>query len=678
VRQNHRTSSDNDEVSDMIRDIALDVLSWIGDDPDAVRSFKRSLSWRRKSLTRPHRRPLSPASSGAPGLLAYARSIVLSTATLCRQGGERLADAPIGTGDQNAWTKLRRRKVVQWGLAYVAASWALLQGIGFLADAFHWPDATKQVGTLILLIGLPIALVLAWYHGDRGQQRIGGVELAILSLLMVLGGSAIWYYQSTREEASQAAAQRPSVPPAAKDRSIAVLPFVNMSPDKDQEYFADGISEELLNLLAQVPELRVIARTSSFSFKGKNVDVAEIARKLNVSHVLEGSVRKSGNMVRITAQLVRASDSTHLWSDRYDRPLDDIFAVQDEIAGAVVAQLKIELLGAVPSAKPVDPRAYPLILQAKALADQDSAESRARAIELYQQVLAIAPEEARAWSGLGRVYINQENSGQRLGAEGRRRAKDALERAMVLEPDDGPTHARLGGAISRFDNDMAGAAPHFQQALALDRNNAVVNSNVASYLGALGRLDQAIALANYGASGDPANPVAYLNLGEVYYVAGRWDEAIAAFRTALTLSPGVGAAHFTIGQALLFKGDATAALAEMQAEPEQASRLAGVALAQHALRRASESDAALDALIAQRPQDRATDISMVFAWRGESDRAFEWLKRAVANSEAVSRNINDPMFAPLHNDSRWLLFLRKIGSAPEQLAAIKFDVKVPR
>jgi len=358
--------------------------------------------------------------------------------------------------------------------------------------------------------------------------------------------------------------------------------------------------------------------------------------------------------------------------------MTDVFAIQDEIAGAVVAQLKIQLLATVPTAKPVDPRIYPLILQAKALGDQNSPESRAKAIELYRQALAIAPEEPRAWSGLGRVYINQENSDQRLGPEGRQLAKDALERAMLLDPDDALTHARLGGAISRFDNDMAAAAPHFQQALALDPNNAAVNSNVANYLAALGRLDQAVALASIGASRDPANALAHGNLGAAYYAAGRWDEAIAAYRTALTLSPGIGTAHFRIGQALLLKGDATAALAEMQAESEHALRLAGVGLAQHELHRVAESDAALDAMIAQRSQDRATDIALVSAWRGQADRAFEWLEKAVANGEAVSRNIIDPMFMSLHNDPRWLPFLRKHGMAPEQLAAIKFDVKVPR
>ena len=237
----------------------------------------------------------------------------------------------------NIWSALRRRKVVQWGVVYVAAAWGFLQGLEYVSEAFEWPTQLRQVALLLLLIGLPVVLVLAWYHGDRGQQRISTPEFAILTMLLLLGGGAFWYYQRTSETATVSSPSAPSSPAFATDASIAVLPFVNMSSDKDQEYFADGISEELLNLLAQVPELRVIARTSSFSFKGKDVEIAEIARRLNVANVLEGSVRKSGDTLRITAQLVRASDSSHLWSKTYDRRMTDVFKVQDEIAAAVVS-----------------------------------------------------------------------------------------------------------------------------------------------------------------------------------------------------------------------------------------------------------------------------------------------------------------------------------------------------
>jgi TolB-like protein len=218
--------------------------------------------------------------------------------------------------------------LVQWSIAYVAGAWGLLQGVAYMRDTFNWHSYVQQAATVLLLIGLPIVLVLAWYHGDRGQRQVTRSELAILTLLFLLGGGIFWFFQRASETATVVDSS-PNTAAFATDASIAVLPFVNMSTDKEQEYFADGISEELLNLLAQVSELRVIARTSSFSFKGKDVEIAEIARRLNVANVLEGSVRKSGNTLRVTTQLVRASDSSHVWSETYDREMTDVFKVQE-------------------------------------------------------------------------------------------------------------------------------------------------------------------------------------------------------------------------------------------------------------------------------------------------------------------------------------------------------------
>ena len=253
---------------------------------------------------------------------------------------------------------LRRRKVVQWGLTYAAGAWALLQVISHVVTTFHWPEQLQQIATLLLFLGLPVVLVLAWYHGDRGQQRISTPELAILTLLLLLGGGGFWYYQRANETpAAASTAAKPAAPAeppleaaaAADNKSIAVLPFVDMSQAKDQEYFADGISEEVLNLLVKLPELKVIARTSSFAYKGKDTKIPEIGRELGVAHVLEGSVRKAGDKVRITAQLIHAADSTHLWSETYDRTLEDMFAVQDDIAAQVVKALEVTLLSDKPS-----------------------------------------------------------------------------------------------------------------------------------------------------------------------------------------------------------------------------------------------------------------------------------------------------------------------------------------
>jgi TolB-like protein len=259
-------------------------------------------------------------------------------------------EPPPMHGTEGWWDALRRRKVVQWGILYVAGAWSFLQGFEFLSDTYAWSRQLQQLTTLALLIGLPVVLVLAWYHGDRGQQRVTTAEFAIITLLLLIGGGALAFYQRNSEGHAEAALATPDAPeplasPGAPDArpSLAVLPFVDLSQAKYQEYLGDGLAEEILNQLAQVPALRLVGRTSSFSFKGKDDDLHTIGSKLGVAHLLEGSVRKADDRIRITAQLVATSDSSQLWSKNYDRNLIDVFAVQDEIARDVAQALSVKL-----------------------------------------------------------------------------------------------------------------------------------------------------------------------------------------------------------------------------------------------------------------------------------------------------------------------------------------------
>jgi TolB-like protein len=586
-----------------------------------------------------------------------------------------VTDATEGEGD-STWTRLRRRKVVQWGIAYMAGARGLLQGIGFAADAFAWPSAIKQVALLLLLISLPIVLVLAWYHGDRGQQRLSATEIAILTLLFVLGGGLFWHYERVNEAASVAPTATSGVPAtvAVDEHSIAVLPFVNMTSDEDQEYFADGISEELLNLLAQVPELRVIARTSSFAFKGEKIEIAEIAKRLRVAHVLEGSVRKSGETLRITAQLIRTADSSHLWSQTYDRQMTDIFRVQDEIAAAVVAELKIKLLAAAPKARATDPRAYALYLQARALSNQGTASSYEQSERLYAQALAIDANDAAAWAGLAEVYDRQATGGQRPIEEGYRLAREAANKALAIDPKFAPAHAELGWIALKYHGDLAAAARHYEHALALEPTNTDIIRGAGLLAMSLGRLDTAIALDEYVVARDPVSPAGHGNLGQVYLNAGRLDESIATSRTALSLSRDYAGAQYNIGVALLLKNDPAAALAAMQQDPEDWGPI-GLPMAWHALGRKAESDAALAELIRTQEKEAAYNIAYVLAYLGQTDRAFEWLDKAVAyHDPGLTEIVVEPLFASIKKDPRWEPFLHKLGKAPEQLAAIKFDV----
>jgi adenylate cyclase len=591
-----------------------------------------------------------------------------------------VTDATTRAGE-STWTKLRRRKVVQWGIAYVAGAWGLLQGLEYASSTFDWPRQFLQLATIGLLIGLPIVLVLAWYHGDKGEQRVTRVEFAIITLLFLLGGGLFWRFEHASAPASVAvdvSTAPEAASPIPTDHSIAVLPFVNMSSDKDQEYFADGISEELLNLLAQVPQLRVIARTSSFSFKGKEVDIATIAEKLNVANVLEGSVRKSGDTIRITAQLVRASDSSHLWSQTYDRQMTDVFKVQDEIAAAVVEQLKIKLLADAPKSRATDPNAYALFLQAREVGRRNTEAAYQQSIALYQQALALDPAYAAAWVGLASVYCDQVNNGLQLADEGVRLAREAIAKALELDPDYAPARAQLAWIAIYYDRDLAAAARYLELALAQEPANPDIIGTAGILARRLGRLDQAIAIAEYLVSGDPVDASGYYDLGLAYRYAGRLNAAIAEFRTGLGLSPGYANAHATIGAMLLQKGDARAALAETLQEASEQFRMAELSNIYYALGRRSESDAAITDLIRKYEKTSAVMIAGAMAYRGDASRAFEWLDKAVRYHDPSLGAIADfPSFANIHSDPRWLPFLRKIGLAPEQLAAIKIDVRLP-
>jgi TolB-like protein len=464
----------------------------------------------------------------------------------------------------------------------------------------------------------------------------------------------------------------------ADSKSIAVLPFVNWSTDAEQGFFADGLSEELLNLLAKIPTLQVTSRSSAFSYKGKEIKIAQVARELNVANILEGSVRRSGNRLRITAQLIDARTDRHLWSGTYDRTMDDIFAVQDEIAGAVVEQLKITLLGAAPKAKAFDPKAYPLFLQARELLRALTEEGLAQAVSLFKRVLEIDPTLAAAWDGLAACYADQADSGLRPSVEGYGMAFDAANKALAIDPNLAIAHARLAQLASASGSGMAVAAGHLEHALKLEPTNIEIVYEAVTMARFLGRLEMSVSLAEYCVMHDPVNPMALGRLGGGLIRAGRYDEAIEPLLTSLRLTPGRIQVHMNLSTIHLMKGEFQEALSEAQLEPAVMWRLVTLVTVYHALGMKAESDSALAELIQKCETDASWNIAYTFAYRGEADLAFEWLEQAIAYKDAgLADTPWTWQFKPIMSDPRWMPFLRKIGRAPEQLAAIKFEVNLP-
>jgi adenylate cyclase len=389
---------------------------------------------------------------------------------------------PMEQAGDGLWQKLRRRKVVQWGIAYSVGAWGFLQGLEYVSEAFGWPGQLRQVAILALLIGLPVVLVIAWYHGDRGAQRVSGVELTIITLLFLLGGGIFWRYdratETTPAAAPAAAASVVEVPTVAANdtgASIAVLPFVNMSTDAENEFFSDGISEELLNVLVRVDGLGVASRTSSFAYKGSKLGAAAIARQLKVDHILEGSVRKSGNRVRITAQLIDAKQDRHLWSETYDRELTDIFAIQDEIASAIVTALR-GTIGTANAATAVHVRAdtenlqaYELYLKARELfiARRDLPES----LRLSERAVELDPQFARGWEGLASVAAVMHSWGF-FDRDYPGIAHSAAVRALELDDTLSSPWAALGNIKTEtLPVDWAEVMKLYDRAIAADEHN---------------------------------------------------------------------------------------------------------------------------------------------------------------------------------------------------------------
>ncbi|MCP4204144.1 MAG: protein kinase [bacterium] len=485
---------------------------------------------------------------------------------------------------------------------------------------------------------------------------IGGAAAALVCALT----AGIWLGRIGERPVTEA-----RVSPALSSASVAVLPFVDMSEGKDQEYFSDGLAEELLNVLAQIPGLRVAARTSSFRFRGLTGDVPAIGRQLNVSTLLEGSVRRVGSQVRITAQLINVTDGFQLWSNTYNREMNDIFEVQDEIVRSVAAALEVTLLGPVagglkPREENVD--AYGLYLQGKYFLEKQSEANLEQAVAYFDQALALEPGYARAWAELARVRYHQANRGFLPADEGWAKARVAAERSLALDKTLPEGWTALGWIRAFRDWDWAGGDEAMQQALTLAPGSAAVAYRAGVLAATLGRFDEAIALFQRAVRLDPLSVSARANHGLLLYYAGRLEDAEAALKKALELNPEFPNGHLLLGMVFQAQSRQLEALEEMERETDPSLRRYGRALVLHALDRKEEAEAALAELIDNDASRSASKVAEVFAVRGEFDRTFEWLERAYAQRDSgLSVLALNPNFATLHADPRYQSFLEKVG-----------------
>jgi TolB-like protein len=571
------------------------------------------------------------------------------------------------------WQRLKERKLVQWALAYVAAAFAFLQGIDIVAQRFGWPDAVERILIVAICVGFFVALLLAWYHGEQGRQRASGTELLLIALVLAVGGGFLWKVAVNTSQPSvpiaavTALASNAAPPTAGESNSIAVLPFVNMSSDKEQDYFSDGLSEELLNQLAQIPQLRVIARTSSFSFKGKEVDVADIAKILNVANVLEGSVRKSGDTLRITAQLIRTSDSSHLWSQTYDRKLTDIFKVQDEISTEVVNALKLKLLpnqALGTTQRTTNVEAYNQFLLGMKDSPGGSKTRSQRSIAVFERAIALDPNYANVYAALARRKLSlADYADSPVQREDMIRQVFTLaDKAIALAPDLSVGYAVRAELRYRAGSDWQGAEADFRHALALDPNNVYALSGFAQQQFFSGHPVEAIAMDRRAVVIDPLSIDAWMNMGMHLAFSGQSAEARTALKKALEIAPGRNWPTILLGHLDLKEGKFDDAFAQFQGADDESFRLLGTSMAQFSRGRDRESLQALEELKSKYEVGFAYQIAEAYSWRGDKEQALRWLERAhELNDAGLFRMRYDPMLAAVRDEPRFKAVAKKVG-----------------
>jgi len=490
------------------------------------------------------------------------------------------------------------------------------------------------------------------------QDRSNSTKL-LLAVLCVLVLAAIGGYFSMRRTRTTAS--------PTQSVSIAVLPFTDLSPGKDQEYFSEGLAEELINDLAKVPKMRVIARSSSFQFKGKNEDLRVVARKLGVGNVLEGSVQRDGNRIRIMAELVKADDGFQLWSATYDRKMEDVFNVQDEIARSATEALQVKLVGTnvgavIPSEHTPNSQAYQAYLQAQTFfgSGEDKANLE-RALASADEAIKLDPSYAPAWALRSYVRIMMAASNATDVPDGYARAREDAKHAIALDPRLATGYLALGWIQMMYDWDWEQAETSLKKAAEFEPGSVEVLRYRSSLFRVLGRLDEAIELYNKVIVLDPLRARSYSSLGSQLYIAGRYDEANAMLQKALELNPQKGRDHFTRGRILLAQGRPQQALTEIEQEADGNLKFFGEALAYHSLGRPQDSDRALQMLIATNRQEEAYPIAAVYAFRAKPDKAFEWLDRAYRQRDVDLMFVKiDPLLESLRQDPRYADLLKKM------------------
>jgi len=614
----------------------------------------------------------------------------------------------------NFFSELKRRNVIRFAGLYLVGAWLLVQVAGTVLPMFGAPEWLPRSIVLLLAIGFLPALIFSWVFEmtPQGLQRDEDVRpeesiapqtarrmnrMIIAVLVLALGYFAFDKFVLTpRRDAALVAATKKSMTvttsqeskPAASPKSVAVLAFANLSDDKGSEYFSDGISEELLTVLQKIPGLHVAARTSAFSFKGKNATAQEIGQKLGVAHLVEGSVRKAGDAVRIAARLTQADTGEQVWSENFTRNLKDVFAVQTELAETIVEQLRGRLAGgsADPAAKAAiqaqvqaaekggtkNVEAHEAYLQGRFFLNRHSEKETDQARAAFDRAVQLDPQFALAWAGLAQTHVWDCNYATEGGQKGFNNhlaaARDAVGKALALEPDLPDALYARAMIETNFDYHWKDAAETLRKALALASQDPALLWEAGNLALARGEAPQSLDLLRRAVALDPVNAQARAFLGSTLSVLGQLEEARAEYARVIELNPSAPFGHAGVGQTHLLQGKFEEAATAAQQDAADWARLLIVSCARWAQKRIPESDAALAELIATNGETAAYQIAEAYGYRNDKDHAFEWLERARRQRDAGLPGLRaDTLLPNLHDDPRWHAFLRTMGLADDQL-----------
>lgn len=600
-------------------------------------------------------------------------------------------------------SELKRRNVLRVAAAYVALAWLVVQVLDTLAPMFGLGEATARLIVIAMAIGLVPVLVVSWLfeltpEGFRRERdvdhaspasrdsarRLDRIIIGVLAVAVVYFAVDKFVLDPARdvEIATQAAEQArdEALLGSFGDRSIAVMPFADMSPDRDQAYFSDGVAEEIINLLSKVQDLRVISRSSAFSFRGQDIPVSEIAAQLDVRYIMEGSVRRAGDALRITAQMIDARTDTQLWSENFDRRFDDVFAIQDEIAAEVVKKLEVEMSGDMPASRVVDPESYTLYLEAKSRVNQQTKTDTAAAEKLIEEALAIDDLNVDAWL----LYWNINS--QKVIFEGLSWpewaliTRHAVEEALEIDPRNVTARAYMARLSFEAMSSWEGEAQATAYAMSLNPVDADFNGNTGGYLTSLGRAEMAIPYYQFAAERDPLAARRWRGLMIGYFQAGRYAEALEANARLRKIVGNEGGLWYR-GMMYLMLDDLDSALACVEewaaANPDSIYSHHGLAVVHLAL---GNEDLVLQNLEKlEQAEKNAAILASAYAWLGRYDEALDLLDAEISPPQKFgpSGMGESPLYPGLHDHPRFKALIRKQGTDDEAIAAMQLEKLFP-